>query len=975
MTLAYENRLNVLLSQLLQSSGIVSRAEQLNKGRRDVIVYHQGLAIVLEGSYYKEDAEKDAKKRIEQLSADVALAIHYPSAFPQELPEYQLKEKLKQATFGVRVIVPEDISGTLFQLLEQKRVVARPLEVWHELDLNSLATLIREVGQFIISEQSIKKAEEDVSDLVQAFVSFLSSHGQSSTIAENLYDILYRLYGFSIGKPNEIKEAIFAQASLAILLSAIYYESIRYAHNLDSLKSLARASDPQQALETATHNILEINYEPIFETTKEMLRAFPSMPRLFANLIELASDIASKRALLRRDLAGKVYHRVVGDWSLKKGLATFYTEIPAAYLLLYLAEPSLCRIADFACGSGTLLVAAYSAANSQYRMHLLAQGIDKDPSEIEREFHTKFIKSCYAFDVLEYATQITALNLALHSPETPIKGLSSVYPLPLGYREKDQSVSLGSLELVRPKRRFEQIFAKITRVGVTEKKEIPLKELIEELEQQPLDLIVMNPPFARATGRGGRTGGGLFGFVSDEKARKNVVSDFEKLRDAIRDHLRQEVKISPTFANLLKDRDFRIYTNIGQAGEGLLFLYLADRMVKENGKICFVLPKSLLTGVSWFLARCLLASKYHVEYLILSYDWVNGYNFSESTSLSECLLIAKKANQHQDEEVTKFVLLLSKPRTSIEGIALANEVKANEIDTGKEYAEAGNAKAFIARVTRKELLDHLDNWGRFVFLPNLKLLKGIKDLFSGALRVGNQQVEVPITKLNNLITSIGVDRHQFLDFFNIIKGEVPGCLKVVHGGKEEIRATMFISPNANALPQNLGAEALFRDKAGQLLVPDRIRVTTAHVVSMMSDKPTLSNIFYALRLKDGDENKLKALCVWLNTSWGILAILASREETEGGWISLKMAQWRLLPVLNLDQLPEQKLRSLAQVFDQFKDVDLGRIPEQYGVKGKVSKHRLALDLAFLEAMGISASENDLLPLYEDIASALRQWLG
>jgi hypothetical protein len=42
-------------------------------------------------------------------------------------------------------------------------------------------------------------------------------------------------------------------------------------------------------------------------------------------------------------------------------------------------------------------------------------------------------------------------------------------------------------------------------------------------EKIPLfDLIVMNPPFTRATGRGGREGGGLFGFILDESVRKDI---------------------------------------------------------------------------------------------------------------------------------------------------------------------------------------------------------------------------------------------------------------------------------------------------------------------------------------------------------------------------------------------------------------------------------------------------------------------
>ena len=78
MKLAFESKLNILLSELLNQMGVTSHSEYLGQGRKDVLIYHQGLAIVLEGSYEKQDAEKDAKKRIEQLAADVALAVHYP---------------------------------------------------------------------------------------------------------------------------------------------------------------------------------------------------------------------------------------------------------------------------------------------------------------------------------------------------------------------------------------------------------------------------------------------------------------------------------------------------------------------------------------------------------------------------------------------------------------------------------------------------------------------------------------------------------------------------------------------------------------------------------------------------------------------------------------------------------------------------------------------------------------------------------
>ena len=84
-----------------------------------------------------------------------------------------------------------------------------------------ISDVIREVGQFIISEKHVKEVEGKVEKFINDFVMYLSFSPQSVKIAENLYRILYEFYGFSIG--DRIKEVIFAQAGLALLLSSIYY--------------------------------------------------------------------------------------------------------------------------------------------------------------------------------------------------------------------------------------------------------------------------------------------------------------------------------------------------------------------------------------------------------------------------------------------------------------------------------------------------------------------------------------------------------------------------------------------------------------------------------------------------------------------------------------------------------------------------------------------------------------------------------
>jgi hypothetical protein len=88
-----------------------------------------------------------------------------------------------------------------------------------------------------------------------------------------------------------------------------------------------------------------------------------------------------------------------------------------------------------------------------------------------------------------------------------------------------------------------------------------------------------------------------------------------------------------------------------------------------------------------------------------------------------------------------------------------------------------------------------------------------------------------------------------------------------------------------------------------------------------------------------------------------------------------MSQWRLLPVLDIDSLSEVKIKALAAVFDELKDKEPARIPDQYGLHGEFDKIRIELDIAFLDALDIHVEVTDLIPLYHEFGAALGQWMG
>jgi hypothetical protein len=762
-----EEVVNVRLAEILSRDfGIDCRAERV-KGRRrpDIRCYYKGFIVGIEASYSRSDAERDAESRVEQELADIALALWIKQKF-RDVPEERLSEIIRKSVFDIRIFVPLELRGLLRYLEASVKRKVEPATSWFEnVDLPTIRDIIENSVEFMIREEGIEELIEEMKSKFNEFINTLQALDGRGVVRRNIYSILYRLYGLSVAEAQD-PDVAFGHAALSILLSTVFYEHVRGVHpELKPVTDYIQRLGPIEGLRRALEDLLKIDYRVAVEATIEILGTLPSaMSQRVRGLIDLAVRIASNRSLLRRDFAGRLYHSITGDIALRKGLATFYTEVPAAYLLATLAVSSLLglderglpsldrekareiasrvaslKVGDLACGSGTLLTASYSAL--MRAVATLKFYYNLDDVDVESIGRRLIEEGIYGVDALRYASQITAINLALMAPSTIRR--ENVYTIYLGYIQERNQAWLGSLELLNNTRRVGGLLAYIEGGlrGEAERVTVEGSEGVFSLPPE-FDLVIMNPPFTRATGRTERfeeeTAGerGLFGFIVDARAREGVVEAYERVRRLVRSGLRS---IAVDTANLLpktirnivlnKPREFRQYLAVGQAGEGLLFLYLAYKYVKNGGVIAFVLPRGLLAGTSWFLARTLLASKFHVKYVIVSSDPKRGYNFSEGTSLSEVLIVARRIDSHSDGEETVFVNLLSKPETALEAVMLAEEVMRSASTRREGIVEVGGSKAVVFKVSRRQLLNHIDNWNKFVAVPNKELLEYTLNLY------------------------------------------------------------------------------------------------------------------------------------------------------------------------------------------------------------------------------------------------------
>ena len=758
---------NVKLAEILDGDlGVDARAERVTGGRRpDIRCYFRGLVVGIEASYSRSDAERDAAARVEQELVDVALALWIKESFG-DLPEGRLREAVRGSRFDVKVFVPRDLGGTLLPYLQEgARVRAEATTGWlRDVDLPTLKTIIEHTADFLAEERETQGLIGEVKRRIEDFAASLAALDVKGTVRRRIYEILYQLYGLSIASPQD-PDIVFGQAALSILLSSTLYENVRGAYpELQPLTAYTRKYGHIEGLRRALEDLLKVDYRAAVETTLEILGALPrEAERRVASLVDLAARIAGKRILLKRDFAGRVYHEITGDMALRKGFATFYTEVPAAYLLASLAAESVLglddrsitgleagearriierigrvKVGDLACGSGTLLTASYSvfyriAASLKYYYGLE----DVDLESLGRRLIEEGI---YGVDALKYASQITAINLALIGPGAIAR--ENVYTIYLGYLHDTKQAWLGSLELLNEPRSVGGLLAWIEGGlrGAVERASLEGFKEATELPER-FDLVIMNPPFTRATGRSEQFRGerGLFGFIAGEDTRAKLLKAYNRVRDRVRGELRQIAEdLGPSLPGVFRDiiagrlGELRQLLDIGQAGEGLLFLYLAYRYVGVGGVIAFVLPRGLLAGSTWFLARTLLASRFHVKYVIVSSDAERGYNFSERASLSETLIVARRVEKHSSDNETVFVNLLRKPSTALEALMLAEELKrASRGLRVNEWrvVEVGGSSALVLKVSRRQLLENIDNWNRFVAVPDPELVR----LFSNGL--------------------------------------------------------------------------------------------------------------------------------------------------------------------------------------------------------------------------------------------------
>lgn len=702
---------------------------------------------------------------------------------------------------------------------------------------------------------------------------------------------------------------------------------------------------------TAEHWLLiiqQIDYVPIFTVARDILLSLPANDETEKSIKKLATralDIVSKKAALRHDLMGRIYHLLLLE---AKYLGTYYTSVPAATLLLKLAldvdrwpdadwsnltKLKQFQIVDMACGTGTLLMAASQALTDNFIKFQMSKDESVDEATL-KSLHKLIIEEMlHGYDVLPSAVHLTASTLALLAPDTCFDKMR-LYSLRLGKVETGQ-IYLGSIDYISES----MIRTQLDLMSPAESaRTVGSNDPTSVAPLPSIDLCVMNPPFVRSVG-----GNLLFGSIADKEQRKQLQAE-----------LSRRVRENKLLAS-------------STAGLGAVFAAVGDKHLKDGGRLALVLPAAVATGIAWEKTREIINHGYVLETVVSSHD-PERWNFSENTDLSELLLIARKLDRSKESaksianQPTHFINLWRNPTSSAHALAIGEQIsrgapapigRPNTIHNGITEIAIGNRKfGESVEIPWSEVRG--GPWLGCAFAQT-NLLRTAWYLRQGQFyRPGRRQtISLPVQGLGN-IAIFGPDRRDIADGFTLSESRT--SYPAFWGHKADKVRTIEARPNKWLLPRVTKAKGrperdagLLWGRAGELMIAERSWLATQRTLAVRLPKPALSNVWWPVRLLDDDERTGKILALWLNSTLGLLTSIAHRVPTRGAWIQFKKPTLKELPVLKISALSDTQKKQIVSAYDSLASEDIGAIAAMAD-----DPTRTAIDAVFAKTLGIPA---------------------
>ena len=464
--------------------------------------------------------------------------------------------------------------------------------------------------------------------------------------------------------------------------------------------------------------------------------------------------------------------------------------------------------------------------------------------------------------------------------------------------QADGTFRAGSLELLnaeaerfdlfeaaRPRRAFEDFEAE--QVDESEVIRFPLRGV---------DAVIMNAPFTDNRKRG-------------RKFSAEAIKAMQRHELDIRDRL---LARDSTAGGVITTNSIRTF-----------FTPLADQLLSSRqGILAKVIPATACTGASGIDERRFLAERFHIERIVTTHD-PKRINFSENTSIHECLLLCRR-HPEGERPATEFVSLRVMPDGAEEAIAAADAIAS-----GKP-----------------------GRWGHVHRWPADRVRAGDwtpVQWYDGALAQAAWELECnTLLKPAGSRFAVGPDGRSVQDAYEIGEPDGSGAIPGFHSVSGELRRTMLGVPDVWYVPRRLPRRNMdrwieqSRTQRSHLLVPMRLDTVSGRLTGLWTEQPSFG---WWVPIAVQDEHIAKALAAWWNSTPVRLMLLNRRAQ------KLTYPTWQLehLREIRIPKPDSPAWTSLRDAFDQVCDTEL--LPMRQAEECEVRK---TIDRAAATVLGVDA---------------------
>lgn len=356
------------------------------------------------------------------------------------------------------------------------------------------------------------------------------------------------------------------------------------------------------------------------------------------------------------------------------------------------------------------------------------------------------------------------------------------------------------------------------------------------------------------------------------------------------------------------------YQFSGYTNQYILFLIKSLYQLKENGRLCFIVPNEFLN------------SKYgeEIKENLVNNKWLKGivnldYNVFPNAITTSCILFIEKT----ENEYVEFINV--KNEEELINLSFENElfsdnsirVPMNELDPNERWMRYFSTSSFNVLNTKNNYvqLSKFVDVKRgiatgankfFLFNKEKKEKYQIEDKFFSLTISRSADITEPVCKAETINTLINKNKNVFLldvhgkpssNLLNYIKeGEIDGYNEKYI---PKHRTPWYSVENKKAAPILISSS--FRDKI--------------KVIRNLCEVKSLTT-FHSVYIKDGLERYTNILFCYLLTTKGQTLLLNNRKEMGNGLIKFQPNDYNEALMLDITKISENDLEKIKQIYLQ-----------------------------------------------------------